>query len=93
MIIGKTENGQLVLDGSTVFSFYDQEGLPLSILFSLIKDRNFVIDFVGFFFEASKSWETRTIFKKLEEALVDSHNSDYCKVVLDRLILISEKLK
>ncbi len=85
MIIGKTTDGCLVMDGEEVFNLYDRYGIPLSILFCVMKDKNIVIDFVGFFKTARRCWEVKTIFKKLEEGLTESHGSEYAEEVSTRL--------
>ena len=82
--IGITEDHKKVMDG--VFEMYDTIGLPLPILFMIMKDKNMIPSPIHFYEDALKAgWNLKTIFNRLEEAYCDTYNEKFWKEVKLRL--------
>ncbi len=78
--IGKTEDGRAVIGG--MFSYYDSLGLPFSFVFDSLKKHDLQPSFLDLVQECRQAgWDDKTIFSRLEEAVVDSYGKEYWKVL------------
>ena len=83
--VGITTDGKAVMSG--VFMFSDTHGMPLPILFMLMKDYNMVPSPQIFYDDAIKAgWKETTIFNRLEDAYCDGYGKAFWKEVEKRLI-------
>lgn len=74
--VGIDSNNNQVLAG--VFQFYDSHGLPLDIVFSLLKDQGYSISYYDFVKDAAiAGWKNETIILRLREAIIDVYGKEY----------------
>ena len=75
---GKTTDGKLVVSG--VFRWTDTEGIPLTIMLTLLDERGWVVNWPDFITEAERhGWKTKTIISRCREGLADVYGDDYFK--------------
>lgn len=83
-ISGKTKDGSLVVSG--VFSFYETQGLPLSIIFEEFRNRGIVPDWIALYLE---TWAIGImpdrVMSFLSESIYDVYGSDYRDCVIRTL--------
>ena len=83
-VVGKTENGELVVAG--VFKLYDTCGLPLQTVFEQCVENKWIPSWLHFYTEAHRAgWKDKTIFLRLTDAITDIYGQEYCDVVINRL--------
>ena len=81
---GITQDSKPVYGG--IFKFYETYGLPLDIIFSIFKEKNWVPDWIDFYLDAIKAgMEHNRILSKLEEAISDSFGIEWSNEVISRL--------
>lgn len=81
---GTTTGGKTVVRG--VFRLYETEGLPLDVIFDVLKERNTIPDWGHFVQEAEAGGMTLDrILSKLDAAIVDSYGTEMRDVVISRL--------
>jgi alanyl-tRNA synthetase len=67
---GKTVEGKIVV--GNVFQFVDTLGLPLNIVYDVLKDQNMVIDWPQFILNAlSHGWNPNTVKSRVMDTLLD----------------------
>ncbi len=84
-IVGKTTDGKLVFSGHTIFWLCDTRGLPLPIIFDRLSQQNYMVDWMGLYDAAIKSWPHKTIIRKLNEAMLDNWPKEFRRIVIERL--------
>ena len=73
---------------SGVFKFYDTTGVPLTVVFDYLKDKNIKPCWVSFIEEAKKSgWQNKTILSRLEESIIDTYGKEYWEKIRSKLDL------
>lgn len=83
-VVGKTEDGLEVVEG--VYRYFETHGIPLDILFSVLRERNKVPSWLQFYDEAKAAgMKHDRILSKLDPAITDVYGSDFKKVVLEKL--------
>jgi len=86
-IVGKTEDGRIVVGG--LFELFNTLGIPLSVIFDFLVKEDLVPDLFGFVKEAKmKGWKDKTIYTRLSENIVDSFGKEYWKEVKNRLDIV-----
>lgn len=90
---GITSEGNLVISG--VYKLYETIGLPLDVIFTCFRERNWVPDWIDFYLGAVASGMEHTrIISKLEEAISDSFGKEWADVVISRLnIVVNDERK
>jgi len=84
-IVGKTSDDRLVLSG--LFRFAETYGLPLEIIFQLLKDNNMIPSWSHLLEEAKKAQVNMERFKRrLQDNIVDIYGRDYYHEIARRLI-------
>jgi alanyl-tRNA synthetase len=74
---------------SNVYRFYETEGLPLEVIFDLLKNHNMIPDWIEFVKEASAAGMTkRSILSKLEEAILDSYGKEFKDHIIKELEIL-----
>lgn len=85
---GTTTDGRTVVRG--VFRLYETEGLPLDVLFDVLKERNCIPDWKHFVQEAkSAGMKLDRVLSKLDPAIVDTYGPEMRDVVIRRLSIDS----
>ncbi len=83
-VVGTTPEGKSVVQGA--FYFVETHGIPLDMVIEHLENKNMIIDWCDFYEDALKNnWGVRTIFTKIEMALLDLYGRDYAENVLCRL--------
>ena len=83
-IAGKTEDGKLVIAGC--FKMYETEGIPLDIMFNIIKDKNGIPSWIDFHKDAlSAGMQHSRILSMLDPAIMDSYGTEFKDETLKRL--------
>jgi hypothetical protein len=68
------------------FIFMSTLGLPLDVLFTILKENNIIIDWIDFYQDCIKNgWKHQTIINKLEHSLFDVYGKEYKNVIIERL--------
>ena len=81
---GITPEGKPVISG--VYKLYETIGLPLDVIFTCFRARNWVPDWNDFYLKALASGMEHTrIISKMEEAISDSFGKDWADEVISRL--------
>lgn len=81
---GITSDNKLVFSG--VYKLYETIGLPLDIIFSCFRERNWVPDWNDFYLKSlSSGMEHTRIISKLDEAISDSFGKEWADEVISRL--------
>lgn len=85
IVIGQTTDGVRVCD--EVFMLYDTIGVPLSVIFEMMRERNMIPSWMHFFEDARKhGWKYDTILSRIREGLVDSsYGAEFADEVINRL--------
>ena len=84
MVVGRTEDGKTVY--AEVYKFYETHGMPLDILFAMIRDKNAIPCWMSFHREAkSAGMKHERVLSKLDEALSDVYGASFRDVVIKRL--------
>lgn len=87
-ITAKTTDGKDVVGG--VFSFYETEGIPLDSVFTCLKEKNLIPDWIEFYKAAVKSgMSAARVLSKLEEAISDSFGVEMSTHVISVLQKLS----
>jgi hypothetical protein len=69
-----TEDGGLVLPGTTAFKLVDTHGIPLAILLFVAHERGLRIDWFNFIGMAMfRGWNVRSLRSKVLEALTETY--------------------
>lgn len=85
-IVGNTESGTRVVNGSRIFKLVESVGLPLDIILLELEKENIIIDWIQFYETGLKSnWTSKKIFEKIEVALIDVGNKGRALEILKRL--------
>lgn len=88
--VGTTPEGKDVVQGA--FYFVETHGLPLDVVIGHLDSKNMIIDWIDFYECAlENNWNVKTIFSKIEMALLDVHGRDYADNVIKRLHLYLNK--
>lgn len=83
-ISGKTEDGRLTVSG--VFSFYETQGVPLSVIFDELQNRNMVPDWISLYLETwAIGMMPDRVMSFLSESIYDVYGSDYRDQVIETL--------
>ncbi len=89
--VGKTETGEMVVCG--IFKLFDTTGLPLFIVFDLCHQQNWIPSWIHFYREAKDhGWKDKTIMDRLKEGMEDVYETDFVKVVMNKLTEIKDTL-
>ena len=84
---GLTTDGKSVYSGT--YRMCETVGLPLDVLFSCLKEKNALPDWIDFYQTAQQAgMEHDRIISKLEEAISDSFGKDFS----DRVIFTLDKI-
>ena len=87
---GTTPEGKSVISG--VYKLYETIGLPLDVIFTCFRERNWIPDWIDFYLGAvSSGMEHTRILGKLEEAISDSFGKELADVVISRLYNLYHK--
>jgi hypothetical protein len=90
VVVGKTETGVEIVEG--VYRYFETHGIPLDILFSVLRDRNRMPSWLQFYDEArAGGMKHDRILSKLDPAITDVYGSDFKKVVLEKLDQLRRK--
>lgn len=69
-----------------VFQFYDTQGLPLDVVFDVLKSNNKMPNWLSFVSDAkSAGWKNKTIKTRLSESISDVYGSIFRDEVFSRL--------
>ena len=83
-ISGKTEDGRLVVSG--VFSFYETQGIHLSVIFDELNNRGMVPDWVALYLETwAVGMMPERVMSMLSESIYDAYGADYRDRVIQTL--------
>src|SRR5688572_28584362 len=83
-IVGKTTDDKIVVRG--VYRFFETHGLPLEIIFDLLKERNMIPDWINLVEEAELAgMKFSRILSKLEDPIADSWGYEFSRVVIKTL--------
>ena len=82
---GETTDGRTVVRG--VFRLFETEGLPLDVIFDVLKERNYIPDWEYFVQEAEGAGMKHRdrILLKLDAAIADTYGPEMRNVVISRL--------
>ncbi len=87
-LYGKTIDEQLVIRGT--YAFYETYGIPLDVLFEVLKSHKCIPDWIDFVKEAKDAgMNISRIISKLDEAITDSYGSTMRDVVIKRIEKLS----
>jgi alanyl-tRNA synthetase len=82
--VGETSDGKKVISG--VFRLFETHGLPLSDILSILKQRDYIIDWFDFYQDAlSAGMKHDSVIAKLNEAINDSYGTEFKNTVIRRL--------
>lgn len=85
--VGKTTDGKELLAG--VYRFYETTGLPLDVIFDLLRRKNSIVSWIHFYKEAhSAGMKHDRILSKLDESICDVWGKDFYDHVEDTLNLV-----
>ncbi len=83
-VTGRTSDGKTVVSG--VYRFFETHGLPLDVVFDLLRGRDSVPDWTAFYREAQAAgMKHDRIIAKLSESISDSYGGEFRDEVLKRL--------
>jgi hypothetical protein len=89
-LVGRTPQGVGVYAG--VYKFFETQGLPLDILFSMMRDRDMLPCWMSFYKEArAAGMKHERVLSKIGEAALDVWGREFRDVVLERLQILYEK--
>lgn len=89
MIVGKTSDGKALIDGETVFKLHDESGLPVQVVFEIMKENNMMPDWILYYEYAITigNWEFTTIMKVFQHTVPLIWGEEFGKEVLKRMHL------
>ena len=80
-VVGKTTEGQLVLSG--LYKYFETTGLPLSIIFEYIKNKNMVPSWNHLYKEMVRAGMNRDrIISRLSLDIFDVYGKEYRDIIL-----------
>ena len=83
-IVGQTPEGVLMVGGT--YKFFETHGVPLDVLFGLLKERNRMPSWVHFYLEARDAgMKHDRILSKLDHPIVDVYGVEMRDIVFQRL--------
>ena len=83
-VVGQTPDGVLVVGGT--YKFFETHGVPLDVLFGLLKERSMMPSWVHFYLEAlGAGMKHDRILYKLDHPIVDVYGVEMRDVVFSRL--------
>ena len=81
---GITKDGMVVIRG--VFRIFETDGLPLDVIFDVLRERNYIPDWEGFVLEAEAAGMNRNrILLKLDAAIADTYGTEMRDIVIKRI--------
>lgn len=84
---GVTSDNKKVISG--IYKIFESHGIPLDIIFSILKEKNVIPDWIDFYRSARKVGMSHDrIISKLEEAINDSYGKEFGIQVIYNLNLI-----
>lgn len=88
---GTTPEGHPVYGG--VFRFYETHGLPLDVVFDLIKQRGGYVDWLDYYLDARKAgMKHERIISKLDETISDSFGPEVRDYVIKRMDVLGRHI-
>ncbi len=92
-VVGKTEDGKLVVSG--VFEIMSSTtGLPLEIILEILNKHNMIISWIDFYNSSIKhKWKWRTTKNRIETSVNEIFGKEYTKEILKRLEFYKKYLK
>ena len=81
-VVGRTEDGKIVV--KNVYYLYETHGVPLEVIFSYLKDKNLIVDWL-IFYEDAKNAGVKNPVSKIEEPLKEVYGNEFAEEVLERL--------
>lgn len=84
---GVTSDNKKVISG--IYKMFESHGIPLDVIFSLLKERNIIPDWINLYRDCRRSGMGHDrIISKLEEAINDSYGKEFGIQVIYNLNLI-----
>lgn len=84
--LGITPENITVVDN--IFKLFDSLGLPLDVIFDMLKERNCIPSWIHFYDDAiAQGWSHETILNRLTINVSDVYGKDFCDEVIKRLEL------
>ena len=79
-IVGKTTNNKLVISG--VIRFKETYGLPLDVIFQVLKNNGFAISWFDLIKEAMQTWiKAEHFMPELKTSIIDVFGLEYYSIV------------
>jgi hypothetical protein len=83
-VCGKTEDGKSVVYG--IYRFFETEGVPLDVIFEILKLKNAIPDWMAFVKEATAAgMKPSRIISMLDTAISDSYGLEMRNAVIPKL--------